>query len=193
MGYRSCLHRPHPLHRWLGVALLALGAAAVLAADGAINLAQSSITATFRQQHAPVEATFKKFSGSIVYDAAKPAATVATLSVDMNSLEIGDEDTEAEVRKPAWFDSARYPQATFRATTITPVASGGFQASGPLTIKGKTQTVSVSVTMQRSAGANAFEGRFELSRKAFGIGDPSWDSVLDDTVQVHFRLLVTGG
>ena len=193
MGTRPYFHIPDSLRRGLGVALLGLGAAAVLAADGAIDLLQSSITATFRQQNAPVEATFKKFSGSIVYDAAHPAATVATLSVDMTSLEIGDEDTEAEVRKPAWFDSARYPQATFRASTITPGAGGGFQASGPLTIKGKTQTVSLSVTVQRSAGGNAFEGRFALSRKAFGIGDASWDSVLDDTVQVHFRLVVAGG
>jgi len=193
MSPRSYLHIAHTLRRSLGVALLGLSAAAVLAADGTINLAQSSITATFRQQNAPVEATFKKFSGSIVYDAARPAATVATLSVDMNSLEIGDADTEAEVRKPAWFDSAHYPQATFRATTVTPGAGGGFQASGPLTIKGKTQTVSVSVTVQRSAGVNAFEGRFALSRKAFGIGDPSWEGMLDDTVQVHFRLLAPGG
>jgi polyisoprenoid-binding protein YceI len=179
-------------HRWIALPLFCLGIAAVLAADGAINLAQSSIVATFKQQHAPVEATFKKFSGSIVYDAAKPAAVVATLSVDMNSLDIGDADTEAEVRKPAWFDSARYPQATFRATAITPGASGQFTATGPLTIKGKTQTVTVTVTVQRSNGANAFDGSFELSRKAFGIGDASWEGMLDDTVRVHFHLLVEG-
>jgi polyisoprenoid-binding protein YceI len=178
--------------RWIGLPLFCLGITAVLAADGAINLAQSSIVATFKQQHAPVEATFKKFSGSIVYDAAKPMATVATLSVDMNSLDIGDADTEAEVRKPAWFDSARFPQATFRATAITPGASGHFDASGPLTIKGKTQTVTVAVSVQRSGGTNAFDGNLELSRKAFGIGDPSWDSVLDDTVRVRFHLLVAG-
>jgi polyisoprenoid-binding protein YceI len=178
--------------RWIALPLYGLGIAAVLAADGAINVGQSSIVATFKQQHAPVEAAFKKFSGSIVYDAARPAATVVTLSVDMNSLDIGDDDSDVEVRKPAWFDSARYPQATFRATTITPGAGGRFDASGPLTIKGKSQTVTVSVTVQHSGGTNAFDGSFELSRKAFGIGDPSWEGALDDTVKVHFHLLVAG-
>ena len=181
-----------PTHRWIGLPLYCLGIAVVLASDGAINLGQSSIVATFKQQHAPVEAAFKKFTGSIVYDAAKPAATVATLSVDMNSLDIGDADTDAEVRKPAWFDSARYPQATFRATAITPGASGHFEARGPLTIKDKTLTVTVTVTVQRSGSANAFDGSFELSRKAFGIGDPAWEAMLDDTVRVHFHLLVAG-
>jgi len=179
-------------HRWIGVALCGVGVAAALAADGAINAGQSSIVATFMQQHAPVDAAFKKFSGSIVYDPAKPAATTASLSVDMNSLDVGDDDTDAEVRKPAWFDSAHFPQATFHATTVTPGAGGHFAASGPLTIKGKTQTATVTVTVQRSGGGDAFDGSFELSRKAFGIGDPSWDGVLDDAVHVHFHLIVVG-
>jgi polyisoprenoid-binding protein YceI len=192
IGASPRVHMHNHARHWLGLLLLCLGITAVLAADGAINLKQSSLVATFKQQHAPVEAAFKKFSGSIVYDAAKPAAAVASLSVDMSSLDIGDADTEAEVLKPAWFDSAHYPQATFRATTITPRASGGFDASGPLTIKGKTHAITVAVTVQRSGGANAFDGSFELSRKAFDIGDPAWQGVLDDEVLVRFHFVVAG-
>lgn len=181
-----------PLHRSIALALIGLGVAAVLAADGAINAGQSSLVATFKQDHAPVEANFKKFSGSIGYDAAKPEATTASLSVDMTSLDVGDEDTDAEVRKPAWFDSAHFPQATFRASSIKPGAGGHFEATGPLSIKGKTQTVTVTVTVQPSGSANAFDGSFEISRKAFGIGDPIWDGALDDTVRVHFHLVAAG-
>ncbi len=178
--------------RWITVPLLCLGISSVLAADGDVDLGQSSLIATFKQQHAPVQAPFRKFSGTIAYDAARPAAAVAELSVDMNSLDIGDSDSDAEVRKPAWFDSARYPQASFRATKITPGANGHFEASGPLTIKGKTQTITVAVSVQRSGRTNAFDGSFELSRKAFGIGDPSWEGALDDTVRVQFHLLAAG-
>jgi len=182
----------HLLRRWISLPFCGLGLAAALAADGAIDLSQSSIVVTFKQQHAPVEAAFKKFSGSIVYDAARPAATVATLSVDMNSLDVGDDDTDAEVRKPAWFDSAHFPQATFRAATITPGASGQFEARGPLTLKGRTQTVTAAVSVQRSAGANIFDGSLELSRKAYGLGVAAWEGVLDDAVRVHCHLRVAG-
>ena len=181
------------VHRRIGLLLCCLGVAAALAADGNVNLSQSSLVATFKQQRAPVDAAFKRFSGSIVYDAARPAATTATLSVDMNSLEVGDDDTDAEVRKPAWFDSARYPQATFHSTSVTPGAGGHFDVAGTLAIKGRSQTVTISVTAKQIGGANAFDGSFTLSRKAFGIGDPSWDSVLDDAVAVRFHLLVAGG
>jgi polyisoprenoid-binding protein YceI len=177
----------------IGLPLLCVTIATALAADGNVNLSQSSLVATFKQQNAPVDATFKRFSGSIVYDAAKPTATTATLSVDMNSLDVGDDDTDAEVRKPAWFDSARFPQATFHSTAVKPGAGGHFDVVGTLAIKGKSQTVTIAVTVQRNGGGDAFDGRFALSRKAFGIGDPSWDSVLDDTVSVRFHLLVAGG
>jgi polyisoprenoid-binding protein YceI len=181
------------VHRRIGLPLCCFAAAAALAADGYLNLSQSSLVATFKQQHAPVDATFKRFSGAIVYDAARPAATTATLSVDMNSLDVGDDDTDAEVRKPAWFDSTRYPQATFRSTSVTPGANGHFDVVGTLAIKGKSQSVTIAVTVKQVGNANAFDGSFTLSRKVFGIGDPSWDSVLDDAVAVRFHLLVASG
>ena len=139
-----------------------------------------------------VDAAFRNFSGTIVYDAARADATRATLSVDVASLDLGDADTNAEVRKPAWFDSARYPHATFRSSAVKLGAAGHFDATGTLTIKGREQTVTVSVSVLKAGGANAFDGSFELSRKAFGIGDPTWDSVLDDAVRVKFHLLAAG-
>jgi polyisoprenoid-binding protein YceI len=179
-----------PALAWMGRALACVAVSAAFAADGAVSLRQSSLVATFKQQHAPVDATFKSFSGSIAYDPAKPAATVATLTVDMNSLDVGDDDTNAEVRKAAWFDSAHFPQASFHSTAVTPGAAGHFQVSGTLAIKGHTQPVTLTVSVQPLTGAKAFDGSFELSRKAFGIGDPSWEGVLDDQVRVRFHLVV---
>ena len=184
MSLRAC--------RRFGVPLLWFAVATALAAGGTVIPVQSSLVATFKQQHVPVDAAFKRFAGSIVYDAARPAATVAELNVDMNSLDVGDDDSDAEVRKPAWFDSARFPQATFRSTAVTPGAAGHFDAVGALTIKGKAQTITVTVTVQPKGGANAFDGSFELSRKAYGIGDPTWEGALDDTVRVRFHLLAAG-
>jgi polyisoprenoid-binding protein YceI len=175
--------------RRAGLPLYVALATAALAADSNVKLTNSSIIATFRQQNVPVEAAFRNFSGTIIYDAARPDATSATLSVDMTSLDAGDDDSSAEVRKAAWFDSARYPQAAFHSTAIKPGAPGHFDATGTLTIKGKAQTITVSVAVQNVGHANAFDGAFEISRKAYGIGDASWAGVLDDIVAVRFHLL----
>jgi len=163
-----------------------------LAADGAVNSAASSIVATFLQEHAAVDASFRNFSGTISYSAARPQDTTATLLVDVASLDLGDADASAELRKPAWFDSARYPQATFHSSGVKPGAGGHFDVTGTLTIKGHSQVITVAIALQPGAGGNAFDGSFELSRRAFGIGDPTWDSVLDDRVRVRFHLLAAG-
>lgn len=182
----------NPCSRWTWLAVGALAAIAALAADSNINLAQSTIVATFKQENVPVDAPFRKFSGSIHYDQANPDASGAALAVDVTSFDIGDPAYNAEVRKPAWFDSARYPLASFRSTAIKPGAAGHFDATGTLTIKGKAQTITVAITVQRAGNADTFDGSFDLSRKAFGIGDPGWQDVLDDKVRVRFHLLVAG-
>ena len=52
--------------------------------------------------------------------------------------------------------------------------------------------VTVPITYQHVGASDNFDGSFDVSRKAFGIGDPSWDDVLDDKVRVRFHL-VNGG
>jgi len=176
------------------VAAPAVAAPAVAAPAGDSNLdaAKSTVVATFKQEGVPVDAPFKTFSGRIVYDPANPAAAMASLDVTTGSLDIGDEAYNAEVRKKSWFDSATYPKATFRSTTIKPGGAGRFDATGALTVKGKVQTITVPVTVQAAEGASAFDGNFVISRTAFGLGDPAWNDVVDDKVTVRFHLLSSG-
>jgi polyisoprenoid-binding protein YceI len=183
---------------WALSTLCATLAAVALAADSQdssrqISLQQSSLVASFRQQSVTVDAPFKRFDGSIQYDPARPADTRATLHVDMASLDVGDDDSDTEVRGAAWFDSAHYPQASFHSTLIKPgVDARHFDATGDLTIKGRTRQVTVNVSVQPAAHGNTYDGSFELSRRDFGIGDPTWDAVLDDHVRVRFHLLAGG-
>lgn len=160
-----------------------------LAADTGIDATKSSIVATFKQENVPVDAPFKRFSGQISYDPANAAAATAALEVETGSLDIGDEAYNAEVRKKSWFDSASFPKATFRSTAIKAGAAGRFDATGTLNVKGKALTITVPITVQKAAGGTAFDGSFVLSRKAFGIGDPAWEDVLDDKVTVRFHLV----
>lgn len=182
---------------WALSALCTAIAVVALAADRPMNpqpvsLQRSSLVASFRQQSVTVDAPFKRFDGSIQYDPARPTDTHATLHVDMSSLDVGDDDSDAEVRGAAWFDSARYPQASFHSTLIKPGDAHHFYASGELSIKGRTRQITVNVSVQPAAHGSAYDGSFELSRRDFGIGDPSWDAVLDDQVRVRFHLTAAG-
>jgi polyisoprenoid-binding protein YceI len=182
----------------LGAAVAAALAAAALAANPrptaqAVDAQHSTLIASFQQQAVTVDAPFKRFDGSIHYDPANAGGTHATFHVDTSSLDIGDEDSDAEVRGASWFDSARYPTATFESTRITPRDAQHFDANGNLTIKGRTRPVTVTVSVAPAAHGFIYDGSFEMSRRDFGIGDPQWDAVLEDHVRVRFHLLADGG
>lgn len=174
---------------WTGVALVA-ASGLLLAAE--LNVGpgtKSTLTATFKQEGVPVENPFTRFSGRITYDAKNVAAATAVIEVDMKSYDIGDPAYNAEVAKASWFDSAAHPKATFRSTAVKAVSATRFDATGTLSVKGRTQTITVPVTVGTAAGATTFDGTFNLSRKAFSIGSPVWDSVLEDAVVVKFHLV----
>src|ERR1700722_19139153 len=88
-----------------------------------------------------IDAPLKKFNGRIDYNATQPNAAKAALEVDTGSLDMGSKDYDAEVRKKEWLDSTTYPQARLISTSVKPGAAGHFDATGTLTMKGKTQTM----------------------------------------------------
>ena len=177
--------------------VLALGAtlgvmAVALAADSALDAAKSTMVATFKQESVPVDAPFLTFSGHINYDAANAAAASASIDVETASLDIGTAAARAEVRKPAWFDSGKYPMASFRSTAIKPLTATRFAATGTLTIKGKALTITVPIDVvpgTSGAAGSAFNGTLTISRQAYGIGDPQWNDEIDDQVGVRFHLV----
>jgi polyisoprenoid-binding protein YceI len=169
--------------------LLTLAAILAGAATPAGIDARSTLIVTFKQESVPVDAPFKRFSGHIDYDAAAPAAAKANLEVSTASLDLGSEDYNSEVRKKDWLDSGTYPTASFASTAIKPGAAGHFDATGTLTLKGKTQNLTVPVTVGKAGAATTFDGELTISRGYFGIGDKEWNDVLDDKVRIKFHII----
>lgn len=173
-------------NRFLFLPLLA--AATLVSATTAVSVdaAKSQISATFTQMNVGVDGSFKRFKGSVVYDPANVAASSAELSIDTASFDIGDEEYNAEVRKKEWFDSKAFPAATFKSTAIRALGPDRFEATGTLSLKGKTQTVKAPVTVKTTGGIRSYSGELPISRATFAMGDAGWNEVLEDKVIVKF-------
>lgn len=164
-------------------------AGAVLKTDPA----KSSVGVVFKQLAVPVEAKFKKFTATIDYDPAKPAAAKATVDIDITSFDLGDPDYNKEVLKKEWFNGAQFPKASFVSSAITPAAGGKLTVSGKLTIKGKTADVSFPLTVKQEAGHQVFDGALPIKRLNFNIGDGEWKdtSVVADEVVIKFHVVAS--
>ncbi len=180
-------------HRHLRASLfsaLLLASLAVPAVPG-IDTDKSKVAAIFRQMNVPVEGSFTKVSGHIQFEPTKPQAATASIQINTASFDLGMEDYNAEVRKKEWFDSVAFPQASFVSTHFKALGEDRYQASGMLTLKGKSIEVTLPVTVKRGAVATVFSGTLPLSRKAFNIGDAEWNAVVDDSVNVIFSIVQT--
>ena len=177
------------IRRSVGAMALAASSLLFAAASAPIDAGKSRIIATFTQMNVPVEGRFQRFSGSVNYDATNVAASSAELTIDTGSFDIGDEEYNAEVRKKEWFDATAHPSATFKSSAIRPLGTDRFEATGTLSLKGRTQIVKAPVTVRTEGATRRFEGELPISRAAFGLGDAEWNEVLEDKVLVKFVVI----
>jgi polyisoprenoid-binding protein YceI len=182
--------------RFIASSLFTLGvvSAGVTHAQQKLIPAQSEITFTSKQMGVPVDGKFKRFEAQMNFDPKKPETSKVNFTVDLLSVDIGNTETERELTKPGWFDSAKVPAATFSSGAIKSVGAAKYEVSGKLVIKGQSRDVVVPITLAQSAGTTTARGEFTIKRLEFKIGDGDWNdlSLVANEVIVKVKLAVTG-
>lgn len=175
-------------------ALILLVASPVAHAQQKLVPAQSEIGFVSKQMGVPVEGRFRKFDAQIAFDPAKPDTSKISFTVDLASASVGAPETDAELPKATWFNTAKFPQATFQSTAVKGLGGGKFEVSGKLSIKGTSRDVVVPVALTQSGATTSVTGTFALKRLAFKIGENEWSdtSMVADDVQVKVKLALTG-
>ncbi len=156
--------------------------------------AQSEIVFVSKQMGVPVEGRFKKFEAQIAFDPAKPASSKMAFTIDIASASFGAPEPDAELPKASWFNTLKFPQATFQSDTVKGLGAGKFEVSGKLNIKGTTRDLVVPVTLAQSGAVTTASGSFTLKRMSFKLGENEWSdtSMVADDVQVKFKLALAG-
>ena len=164
------------------------------AGNARLVAAQSEIAFTSKQMGVPVEGRFRTFDAQVSFDPKKPEAAKIAFTIDLGSVALGVAETEAEIARPDWFDTKKFPQATFQSTSVKAVGAGKYDVAGSLTIKGASQNVVVPVALAQAGASTTATGSFVIKRLDFRIGDGDWKdtSMVANDVQVRFRLALTG-
>lgn len=168
--------------RNIAIALAALAVPA-LAADYSIDPAHSA--AQFSVRHlmvSNVRGEFSKVTGKVVYDDAKPTATTVDASIDVSTVSTREPQRDTHLKSADFFDVAKYPQFTFKSTSVKKTAQG-LDVFGNLTIHGVSKPVVLHVSgitkeikdpfglLRRGATATTV-----INRKDFGM---TWNKNLD--------------
>lgn len=109
----------------------------------------------------PIEGSFGRFEGRLVYDPAAGAAARAEARINADSLSLDAGPIEADVKAPHFLDVGHFPLILFDAAAGRDAAT----LTGTLTIKGITRPVTLA--LRERDGLVTAEAM--ISRRSFGI------------------------
>ena len=182
------------LARLLAPLLVATAAGAQPAAPAKLVPAQSEITFQVKQSGVPIDGRFRKFDAQLAFDPKAPQTGTVAITVDTGSATVGFAESDVELPRAPWFNSAKFPRATFQSSAIKALGGGRFQAAGKLDLKGIAHDLVVPVTIVQSGGQSTASGEFVVKRLDFKIGENEWAdlSLVANDVRVRFKLVFTG-
>jgi len=183
----------------LATALLATAAAADTpgVTHYGLDPGKSTLEFTFTQAGAQNKGRFRHFTTVLDWSSDNAAASRLEVSVDMTSVDTGDEERDGTLREADLLGVKKFAQARFTATQIVKTASG-YEAVGKLTIRDVTRDMRVPFTLRPATeqGVNVayMSGKTSLRRLDYGVGQGDWkatDQVANDVVVAFALRLIT--
>ncbi len=176
----------------IALSLLLLSAQAQAVEYNQVQTNQSALTFAYKQMGVAMDGKFNKFAAQISFDPAKIASAQARIDVSLASIDTGSADADEEVAGRLWFNAKTYPLASFVSSGVKQLGGNRYQATGKLTIKGRTLDIVAPVTFQADASKGVFDGSFNIKRLSYGIGTGEWADLgtVADDIQIKFHLVV---
>lgn len=148
---------------------------------GTYNVDPSHSNVGFEVKHmgiATVRGNFKTFAGTV--EAASDGLTLQG-TVEVASVNTGDENRDGHLQSPEFFDAAQFPQITFKSNGAHADADGKLTLTGDITIKGTTKPIELTGTLAEGGQDPwgnervGFEVEGKIDRREF---DLKWNQTL---------------
>lgn len=172
--------------------MLAYGMASAVEFNQVLT-SESSVTFGYKQMGVALDGNFNKFSARLAFDPAKLPKAQARIDIDVASIDTGSSEGNEEVVGKQWFNANSIPTASFVSTGLKALGGDRYEASGKLSIKGRTLDVKAPVTFQSAGNKGQFDGTLTIKRLDYAIGEGAWTDVdtVANEIQIRFHLVVT--
>jgi polyisoprenoid-binding protein YceI len=150
------------------------------------SLDSAHTSAGFSVRHmmiANVRGEFRKLSGTLELDRARPERSSVNVTIETASIESHEPARDTHLKSADFFDVEKYPEITFHSTKWQQKPSGELLVTGDIAIHGVTKEV-----VLRAEGPTeevkdpwggtriGFSAKTKINRKDFGLG---WNVVLE--------------
>src|SRR5262245_49721945 len=117
---------------------------------------------------------FNDFSGTVVFDPAKPEASTISIEVKTDSVDTNSDKRNKHLMSPDFLSAKEFPTATFKSKEVKKGADGKWTVTGDFTLRGVTKTITcpfevVGQSKTDMGDRAGFEGHFTFKREDFGV------------------------
>jgi polyisoprenoid-binding protein YceI len=169
----------------VGPMALIFGGALTADAQHLYNIDTAHSSAQFSVVHlaiSKVNGEFRKVSGTVYFDAAKPENDKIDAVVDTTTVSTREDKRDEHLKSDAFFDVAKFPTMTFKSTSASKQGDK-LLVVGDLTLHGVTKPVTLEVEGPSAEIKDPY-GNFKvgasastkINRKDFGL---VWNKTLD--------------
>jgi polyisoprenoid-binding protein YceI len=130
-----------------------------------------------------VKGRFGKVEGTIEVDESRPRETAKVdVTIDVTTIDTRQEQRDAHLRSPDFFDVANFPTMRFVSKRIEGDVTGEFTLVGDLTIKDITREVTLDVTNEGQGNdpwgntRAGFSAKGKINRHDFGL---TWNALTE--------------
>lgn len=133
-----------------------------------------------------VRGAFEKYTGTITVDDKDVTKSTVAVEIDVASINTKVAKRDGHLKSPEFFDVAKFPKMTFKATKIEKGATANaLKVTGDLTLHGVTKPVVLDVALSdewqdpKEWGGRTHRGvkaTTKINRQDFGV---SWQTKLD--------------
>jgi polyisoprenoid-binding protein YceI len=136
-------------------------------------------------------AQFAQAEGTLDFDPADPTKSSVTVTIPLESLHTGVPALDEHLRSKDFFDTSKFPTATFKSTSVEKGASANqLTVTGDLKLHGITKPVQLMVRLTK-IGPNVrtevptigFDATTTLKRSEFGLG--AFVPLVSDAIEIH--------
>ena len=158
----------------------ALGRAMMYDIDPAHTSAQFAIR---HLMVSTVRGDFRKVTGTVNLDEKDVTKSTVEATIDVASINTGNEKRDTHLRSPDFFDVAKFPSMTFKSKQIQKAGEGKYKITGDLTLRGVTKEVVLEfegnlTPVKDPMGKTRIGGMAttKINRKDFGL---AWNKALE--------------
>lgn len=114
--------------------------------------------------------------GTLTFDPQHPERATVEVTLPLAGLDTHVPALDEHLKKPDFFDAAKYPQVTYRSTRVEPLGDNRFRITGDLTVHGVTRAVVLEATLNKlgphpmsKKPSIGFDATGSLKRTDFGV------------------------